>query len=249
MNVNLLGSDTLVSALRMTEGTFAFLVGSPISQRGGEGVPDTEGLLARMRAFVETMGEPDLASFDEAVGDGDIGRQYQNAVEWLLPRPGIDTVNRIVREAVLEARRPGAPLLPPGSDGDPEDWLIPKGVRDLASLVCSDDPRFHGPILTTNFDPLIELAIQEAGGYAIPRWVTRDAALTGVSPDPRARQVIHLHGFWRESDTLHTARQLEGRGERLKRSLQSVLRDHRLVVVSYGGWNDVFTEALTDLVE
>lgn len=250
MSLTLNNSNAFVSTLRTTDGTFAFLVGAPISQQDGQGVPDVKGLLERMRAFVSGSDALDLGAFDAAVGTGDAGSRYQNAVAWVLANAGgIGRVNQFVRDAVLEARRPGAPDLPPETDGEPGDWFIPQGVRDLAALVCSGDPRFHGPILTTNFDPLIELAIYEASGRPETRWITRDATLGGVIPAPDARQVIHLHGFWRKSDTLHTAGQLEARREKLKRSLQHVLRNHRLVAVSYGGWNDVFTEALTDLIE
>ena len=251
MSLTLNDSDAFVSALRATEGeTLAFLVGAPISKRDGQGVPDVEGVLGAMRTSVERSDVLNLAVFDAAVGDADVGSRYRNAVDWLLVYGGgISKINRLVRDAVLQARRPGAPELPPGTDGHPSDWLIPQGIRDLAKLVCSDDPRFHGPILTTNFDPLIELAIEEAGGYAVTRSVTRDGDLFGLQPGPGVRQVIHLHGFWRDSDTLHTAGQLEGKRAKLMRSLQAVLREHRLVVASYGGWNDVFTQALTDLVE
>ena len=60
--------------------------------------------------------------------------------------------------------------------------------------------------------------------------------------------VIHLHGYWYGSDTLHTARQLGQSCPRLKASLSSLLRNKLVVVCAYGGWDDAFTEALMDVV-
>ncbi len=60
--------------------------------------------------------------------------------------------------------------------------------------------------------------------------------------------VVHLHGFWLGTDTLHTARQLGQPRPHLKDSLRSLLRNKLVVVCAYGGWDDVFTEALMDVV-
>ncbi len=219
-------------------------------------MPGVSGMLDIIEKTVREKPELDSEAFEQALskvegGADRDGERYRAAMEWLgRAGGGIGRGNSIVREAVLKAcKRPGALGSPPGHDGEPSDWHLPKGVRDLAALVCLDDDRFHGPIFTTNFDPLLELAIRDAGGHASTRWLDRDARLGGFKPDPGERQVIHLHGYWRESDTLNTPQQIEGERMQLRRSLAAELREnYRLVVVGYGGWNDVFTSALTELI-
>lgn len=232
--------------------TVAFLVGAAVANDAGGGVPGVPEMVARMHRMVEEE-NLDLTDFDRAVeaagpgGNAD-GARYLAAMEWMhAAAGGIDTVNRIIRDAVLEARRDGAPETF-DKDGRPDDWYLPKPVRDLAALSCSDE-RFGGPILTTNFDPLIELAIRAQGKSAVTQYVDDDLALGRVDTDASARQVIHLHGFWRGSDTYNTRAQLESRRPRLARSLEAVLRSHRLVVVGYGGWDDVLTRLFADLAD
>lgn len=61
-------------------------------------------------------------------------------------------------------------------------------------------------------------------------------------------QIVHLHGFWRQGDTLHTTKQLQHSRPLLKGDLKKALSDVTLVVLGYGGWSDVFTKTLLDLV-
>lgn len=60
--------------------------------------------------------------------------------------------------------------------------------------------------------------------------------------------MIHLHGFWHGADTLHTPRQLNQPRPHLKDSLKSLLRDKLVVACAYGGWDDVLTDSLMDVV-
>jgi hypothetical protein len=252
MPIQLLSAHQFVSTVLATpERGLAYLVGAPIASDEGGGVPGVGGLIDIMRevAAEEDFVEED-AFCDALPPAGDAGEVYRTAMAWWGDEGGgIDRINQIVQRAVMRAcRNPEALGNPPVRDGAPDDWYLPKGVRDLAALVCSGAEKFAGPILTTNFDPLLELAIRSAGG--------RDRSLAidyrdGSIPDfhPEEHPVVHLHGYWLKSDTLNTAHQLEKDRSKLRRSLERLLRKRRLVVVSYGGWNDVFTRTLIELVQ
>ena len=132
-------------------------------------------------------------------------------------------------------------------DGGADDWHIPAGVRHLALLVCADRGRFPGPILTTNFDPLLSLAIEMAGGRSRLRVVQSDGSLAHDVKMLGVIDVVHLHGYWRNSDTLHTPTQLTAPRPRLKSSLQQLLKQRTVLVAAYGGWDDVFARALAEV--
>jgi hypothetical protein len=149
----------------------------------------------------------------------------------------------------LKARKAGLGEPPTGKDGEPDDWSIPAGTVGLAELAARGGEKFLGPILTTNFDPLISLAIHKAGGHAVRQVLTGDVTLVGAAADNSSiSPVVHLHGFWRDSDTLHTQAQLTNPRPRLGKSLQRLLQRRTLIVAAYGGWEDFFTKALIELM-
>ena len=61
-------------------------------------------------------------------------------------------------------------------------------------------------------------------------------------------QVVHFHGFWSEENTLHTPETLTRDRPLLAGNLQKLLQETVLVVIGYGGWNDVFTKTLLKVV-
>ncbi|HYP28949.1 MAG TPA: SIR2 family protein, partial [Blastocatellia bacterium] len=208
-------------------------------------------MLDFVRAEIRERGPFALTQFELALSGKSGAGAYQTAMKWLGVNAGQDAVNEVIAKAVLQARKPAAGECPAGSDGQPEDWNIPAGTTGLAELVARGGDRFLGPILTTNFDPLISLAIRESGGRANRRVLSADGSLGGGAEDePGVCSVVHLHGFWRDSDTLHTQAQLTNPRPRLKASLQRLLVAQRrtLIVGAYGGWDDVFTQALVELM-
>ena len=251
MPVELYPKESLINAALMTKRPVAFLVGSPLSLKGGTGVPGITTMLDFVRAEIHDRAAFAVRQFESALS-GKIGADaYQAAMKWLGVNAGQDAINDVVKKAVLQARKPAAGERPADPDGLPEDWNIPPGTMALAELVTRGGDRFLGPILTTNFDPLISLGIRKSGGRASRRVLFADGGLGGgAEDDPGVCTVVHLHGFWRQSDTLHTQAQLTSPRPRLKASLQRLLVAQRrtLIVAAYGGWDDVFTEALVELM-
>lgn len=254
MPIELYTKDSLINAALMTRRPVAFLVGSPLSLMDSVGVPDITKMLDFVRAEVcdrASFALPALPQFESALSGKTGADAYQAAMKWLGANAGQDAINDVIAKAVLQARKSGASKLTTGIDGQPDEWDIPSGTSGLAELVTRGGEKFLGPILTTNFDPLVSLAIRKSGGRAGRRVLSADGTLAGAAEDePGICNVIHLHGFWRDSDTLHTQAQLTNPRPKLKASLQRLLvvQQRTLIVAAYGGWDDVFTQALVELM-
>ncbi|GAW67906.1 uncharacterized protein GPEL0_01f3997 [Geoanaerobacter pelophilus] len=251
--MELYNKDALISAIKTSKKQISFLVGSPMSvDATGKGVPGVSSMLEIIREVVQLEIPSELQRYDDAIRAKSGTSAYQTAMGWLQANVNQDAVNMVIRRAVIKSCLQVSTvgdLTNPTSDGEPEHWFITPGTKDLGLLTCCKDSRFHGPIITPNFDPLISLAIRAAGGRPSLKVLDSDGSLPkDVEIDPDVRNVVHLHGFWRGSDTLHTPSQLRNQRPKLKASLQRLLRNHVLVVVAYGGWDDIFTSSLSDLL-
>lgn len=249
MTFELLTKDDLLIAAVATKRPVAFLVGSPLSLRDGVGVPGVTEVLGIVRDEIRGRVATSLPRFESALSGKTGGDAYQEAMKWLGGRMGQDAINDVIKTAVLKARKAGVGEPLTGKDGEPDDWSIPAGTVGLAELAARGGEKFLGPILTTNFDPLISLAIHKAGGHAVRQVLTGDVTLVGAAADNSSIcTVVHLHGFWRDSDTLHTQAQLTNPRPKLAKSLQRLLQRRTLIVAAYGGWEDFFTKALIELM-
>jgi len=246
MAMMLYDKAALMTAVRTAARPVAFLVGAPMSTDSGGGVPGVAQMLDLAREEIQQRAPAELHRFEDAIRGKAPGDAYQAAMSWLQGNLTQDGVNRVVEAAVLRARRAGAPTEFDG-EGNASDWYVPAGTQALASLVCRDRDRFIGPILTTNFDPLLSIAIEACGGRARMRVIQSDGSLSHDVRRAGEIEVVHLHGFWRGSDTLHTPGQLTAARPRLKDSLKGILCQRTLVVAAYGGWDDVFASALSEV--
>lgn len=249
MSFELLSKEDLLIAAVATKRPVAFLVGSPLSVKDGVGVPGVTEILDIIRDEIHGRAAFSLRNFDTALSGKTGGDAYQEAMKWLGKRMGQDAINDVIKTAILKARKAGIAEPPLGMDGQPEEWNIPAGTASLGEMVAGGNERFLGPVLTTNFDPLISLAVRGAGGRSGRRVLTADGTLAGAAEDePGICSIVHLHGFWRDSDTLHTQAQLTSPRPKLTKSLQRLLQRRTLIVAAYGGWDDVFTQALVELM-
>ena len=131
-------------------------------------------------------------------------------------------------------------------DSDTQGWFVSPATENLGRLAANYPGRFGKSILTTNFDPLVEVAIRRAGGAYFRTTLHSDGNLSQT--EGTGCHVIHLHGYWYGSDTLHTNRQLAQSRPRLRDSLGQLLRNKLVVVCAYGAWDDAFTVALIEVV-
>lgn len=233
-----------------------FLVGSPISAplgAGKPGVPDVDGVIDLIRReFADDSNQ--LVALRQALDQAGPDR-YQEAFAFLQGRRGPQTANEIVRAAVFAAwistppalnglNQSGADETCRAMDLDIAGWAISPATTALGNLIAHYPGLFGKSILTTNFDPLLEVAIRRAGGHYFRTSLHADGNLSQT--EGTGCHVIHLHGYWYGSDTLHTSRQLSQTRPRLRASLASLLRNKLIVVSAYGGWDDSFTEALME---
>ncbi|HYM77224.1 MAG TPA: SIR2 family protein [Candidatus Dormibacteraeota bacterium] len=235
-----------------------FLVGAPMSAPDSPtapGVPDAEGMIELIRS--EFADEPSQLAVLNNVLNGARDRRYQQAFLFLQGRRGQKTANEIVRRAVLASRTPGSGFVGSNLSGFGDDeyrqmdldvsgWSLRAGTDALGKLVARYPERFGRAVLTTNFDPLVEVAIRRHAGTCSRTVLHSDGNL--AQTEVSGCHVIHLHGYWYGSDTLHTARQLGQSRPRLQASLAALLRNRLVVVCAYGGWDDTFTESLMSIV-
>ena len=199
------------------------------------------------------------AEFNQSL-EGESANQYQKAFTLLHKRKGPDVANRIVRTAVWQALDANAwpPHIPKKSpqDADPttcqalenevKAWVLPQAVDILGQLLAAQPNPLSKTVLTTNFDPLIEVSVLKHGGQFHRTATSRD-----VNPDQTGgvgTHIVHLHGYWFGPDTLHVPQQLLGSRPELSDWLKRVVNKSTLVVLGYGGWGDVITQALTELL-
>ena len=254
--------DRLVNASENKDRAVVFMVGSAISlpdHEGGHGVEGVDGIVDLIRR--EFDGSDAISEFDRQV-NRESENKYQKAFEFLHGRRGQDAANRIIRTAVWQAIDlgnwpsflPSAKATPLRADpeictaleNEPSVWILPHAVDSLGRLLVNYEDTFGSAVLTTNFDPLIEIAVQKHGGKHYRTVLPNDGNLEQTVSE--GVHIIHLHGFWSGYDTLHTPQQLGRPRPRLQRSLVRVVEESTLVVVGYGGWDDVITQTLVDLV-
>jgi hypothetical protein len=252
--------ERLSTGLKRRSGEVVFLVGAPLSapsKHGEPGVPDVDGVIQLIRREFQD----DVTQLQRLNSELELAqdRRYQAAFTFLQGRRGPSAVNDIVREAVRLARipenKPVGRFLTPAQmsdddcrflEADLSGWTLNPGTEFLGKLVTDYPYRFGRSILTTNFDPLIEVAIRRVGGSYFKTVLHADGNLSQT--EGNGCHVIHFHGYWYGSDTLHTPRQLGQSRPRLRASLSSYLRDKIVVVCAYGGWDDAFTETLIETV-
>lgn len=236
------------------------MIGAALSaptKPGAPGVPNALSLIDLIgREFVDA---PTLtAEFRRAISAADNNKKYQAAFSFLQGRLGQSVANGIVRQAVLAARltHPTHTSTAIELSAAPDDyfrslefdsqWVVNPGCESLGKLITYYPQRFGRVVLTTNFDPLIEIAIRASGGQCFKTMLHADGDPTQT--EATGCHVVHLHGFWYGSDTLHTTRQLQQPRPHLRTSLASLLRNKIIAICGYSGWDDVFTDALMELV-
>ena len=249
--------ERLTNGVSSSGRPIVFLVGSALTapaSPGCVGVPGVDGVIALIEQQFDEERKLELAR-----SLGGCENRYQEAFRFLLGRRGPQAANDIIRRVVSAARnstdelRTGYVLNALTSDeacrafdADTAGWALSPGVAALGELATGYVNRFGRTILTTNFDPLIEVSIAASGGTSFRTILHRDGNLGQTDGD--GSHVVHLHGYWYGSDTLHTPRQLNQPRPQLGASLAHLIRDRTVVVLAYGGWDDAFTRALVDVV-
>ena len=252
--------DRLCNAAERKDRAVTFLVGSALSlpdRVGGHGVPGVSDMVDLIRREFE--GSDAEAEFDQSLR-GEPSNPYQRAFEFLHGRRGQDVANRIVRTAVWKALDANnwpshLPVTSPDDadsatcealEGEVDAWVLPRPVDLLGNLLVTYSDTLGSAVLTTNFDPLIQVSVSKHGGRFY-RTVLHDDGNLGQTAS-KGTHVIHLHGYWHGYDTLHTPQQLNQPRPQLGKSLARVVEASTLVVIGYSGWDDVIARTLVNLL-
>ena len=250
--------EDLLDRLTAQPQDVVYLVGSAVTApaRAGEpGVPRVDGVIEQIRRVYT---RPDALERLERALAAEPGQRYQAAFRHLQRTRGQDLANAIIRRCVLQARVPssrfpqvhqdiaeGATELCRDLERDLEGWHLPPAVRALGQLLAGGGAA-RSLVLTSNFDPLVTVSVHRAGGRAFTTALHSDGGFAAI--DGQGTLIVHFHGDWFRSDTLHTPAQLGQDRPRLAASLAQLLSARTLVVLGYGGWDDIFTRSLVQVI-
>ena len=253
------GESALISrltrALQKRCQEVVFLVGSPLSAAtipGGFGVPSVDGIIAMIRE--EFLGDPEeLRQFDLEIQSA-AERKYQAAFRFLQGNRGQPVANEIVRRAVLQARlhRSSTENLTDAGcrliESELAAWSLSPSTNALGKLVTEYPATFGRAILTTNFDPLIEVAIRRAGGQLFRTTLHADGDLHQTEGDgcrsvhPSAWLLVQLRHPQHDETTYPGATAPQSISD------QSAKGSFACRLRATEAWDDVFTSTLLDLV-
>ena len=238
-----------------------FLIGSALSlpdQVGSYGVPGVSDMVELVCREFEESSEA-LNELRRRLDEDPVNR-YWSAFEFLLGRRGPDAVSRVVRTAVwqsLDLRKWPSEVPKSSPDEAPPDtcraleseidaWVLPRPMDLLGRLLVKFSDAFGSTVLTTNFDPLIEISVAKNGGASYRTVLHADGDLGHTVAE--GIHIVHLHGYWYGFDSLHAPHQLIQSRVRLRRSLERLLETSALCVIGYSGWDDIVARTLVDML-
>jgi tetratricopeptide (TPR) repeat protein len=232
-----------------------FVVGDGLARDKSGGAWSVKHVLEAINEDYRRLEPLDLA-------ESDVDRQ----LERLMVTRGRAEVARLFRRAVLAAcRLPESDprwiaALEPRTHrqgcerlmANPDDWYLPVGVAALADIVATIQERrqrafsLNAPplLVTTNFDPLLELALRQKGvpinSYSIVNDRGPDHGGDGVG-------LWHVHGAWTDV-TINTPHELPAERYKLSDALRRRCDGADVFVIGYGGWHDIVFSTLGEML-
>ncbi|MEV8505870.1 SIR2 family protein [Actinoplanes sp. NPDC051475] len=258
--------DRLMTALHDAD-QITLLLGSGVTVAA---VPRVQGVLEIADSYA--AGRNDDGALERALAQArselvgarpiDVYRAYRRVFTDWVSGGAFDV---IAQQAVLKAYAAPDPMESPlathglgqrlergvgeGVENDRFSWSLPRGVQALGHLLARIPEAFDHRLLTTNFDPLLEIAIRDAGGRAVslPLDIRGNLGHTGSSDG--AVRVFHLHGFWRPTlhvrgpQLLHDPALLADNA-RLVAATADLIRGDTVCVIGSSDWAGTITAAL-----
>ncbi|GAA4365993.1 hypothetical protein GCM10023185_36800 [Hymenobacter saemangeumensis] len=220
-------SLALSFTLYNTKGATALLLGSGLSSAAGilTGWGITLDLVRKVAAVEGEDAGPSPEEWYRKRFGGE--PDYAKLLELLAPTP-------------TERQRLLLPYFTASDEERQENKKQPtKAHHAIAQLVAQG---FIRVILTTNFDPLLELALEAVG--VIPAVVSDPGAIAGMMPlQHGAVTIIKLHGHYSDTRLRNTPEELAVYEPALANLLDRVLDEYGLIIC---GWSGVWDAALRD---
>ena len=214
---------TLAFSIYSSPGVYALLIGSGVSRAADimTGWETTIDLIKKVANLRKEKPEPN----PEAWYYNTFGKEptYTNLLKYLAP-------TKSERNLLLR------PYFEPSEEDREKGLKIPtEAHRAIASLVRQG---YIKMILTTNFDRLMEIALQDEG--IPPDVISTDDALKGAMPYVHSKCVIvKLHGDYKDTRIKNTPKELKHYSDKLNNYLDSILDEFGLIVCGWSGEWDV----------
>jgi hypothetical protein len=216
---------SLAITLNRTKGATALLLGSGISSAAGilTGWGITLDLVRQIAALQGEEPNPEPAAWYQ--GKFNEEPDYAKLLQLLAPTPA-------ERQRLLRGY-----FIPTAEERELHLKEPTKAHRAIAELVSKGYIRV---ILTTNFDPLLEKAIEDAG--VKPALVSDVSGIQGMNPLQHEEvTIIKLHGHYLDTRLRNTPTELASYEPELDRLLDRVFDEYGLVIA---GWSGVWDTAL-----
>lgn len=227
----------LAVSMQAQPGMYAVLLGSGVS--AGADIPTGWGVIQDLVGSVAAATAPEDESAVRAArdnpeawwsehGEGELG--YGRLLEALATLPAD-------RQGIL------AGFFEPKADDAGGLRQPSKAHQAIAELVKRGYVRV---IITTNFDRLMEQALEAAGVSA--QVVSRPGAVHGMTPLVHApATIIKLHGDYKDADSLNTPAELATYPAEWTRLLAQIFDEYGLVISGWSAdWDTALVQAITD---
>jgi putative AlgH/UPF0301 family transcriptional regulator len=249
-------------------GRITLFVGSGAT---GDAVPTVAGLLKLADDYAAEL--PDGSGLIEALQRARRGSPGDEMATYLAYRRAFaawvsgNKFDVVAQEAVLRAYQPTDPALlanrgrwqrieaPLGErlELDRAGWLVPPGVAALGALLAERSDSFNRRVLTTNFDPLLEVSVDNAGGATTSVALDIEGRPHRINPSDESVEIYHLHGYWRpdleagHQRLLHDPEHLAERRPHLAAQVAALIRSDTVLVIGHSGWDGILEDALRTL--
>jgi hypothetical protein len=210
-----------------------FLFGSALTmQRDGVGIPGVAGVVEVIKSYIHEKGLSD--NYEEFISGKNPQHLYQDSFAYVSAVLGAGAIKEIVTKVVMV-----------NFDHEKQKHRIPAPVIDLIELIESGELNVKN-IITTNFDTIIEEQLKNKKILYNSYGIVTDSNIPDA--DNNNINIFHIHGVWDRGDSMHTRNQLEASRSKIESSMQRLLDNSHVVVMTYGGWEDSFTRTLTNVM-
>ena len=219
----------LAMSMHANPGVYALLIGSGVSKAAG--IPTGWEIVLDLIRKVAYMERVKPTSNLETWYQQRFGKapDYSKLLDQL-------TTTSAERMALLRS------YFEPTEEDREQGLKVPTSTHQAIATLAKHD--YVRMILTTNFDRLIEMALEEAG--IVPDVISSDDALRGAMPYVHSRcVVVKLHGDYRETRIKNTIEELANYSQELNKFLDQVFDEFGLVVC---GWSGALDTALRNAI-